>query len=111
VFSLLRRNPDFRAVFVAQVVSYAGDWFATVALLGLVLDVTHSALAATLVFVSQTFPSFLMTPLAGPAADRFDRRKLMIGVSTLQVGAASLSSPSVGATCGWRLPPKARFLP
>src|SRR4051812_28592474 len=67
-----------------------GDWFASVAMLGLVLDLTHSDLIATLVFVSQTLPSFLMTPLAGPAADRFDRRKLMILVSTIQVAAAAL---------------------
>lgn len=89
MIELLRRNPDFRAVFVAQVVSYAGDWFVTVALLGLVLELTRSPLAATLVFVSQTLPAFLMAPLAGTAADRFDRRRLMIVVSVLQVVAAA----------------------
>src|SRR5205085_11571911 len=90
VWSLLRRNRDFRALFLAQVISYMGDWFASVAMLGLVLDLTHSDLAATLVFVSQTLPSFVMTPLAGPAADRFDRRQLMVGVSGIQVAAAAL---------------------
>lgn len=90
MLSLLQRNRDFRLVFAAQVVSYTGDWFATVALLGLVLDLTDSGLAAALVFVSQMLPSFLMTPLAGPAADRFDRRRLMVGVSTFQIGAALL---------------------
>ena len=90
MISLLRRNRDFRAVFVAQVISYMGDWFASVAMLGLVLDETHSDLAATLVFVAQTLPSFLMTPLAGPAADRFDRRKLMVTVSMVQIAAAML---------------------
>src|SRR3954464_5818123 len=75
---------------MAQVVSYMGDWFASVAMLGLVLDLTHSDLAATLVFVAQTLPSFLMTPLAGPAADHFDRRRLMVTVSTIQIGAALL---------------------
>lgn len=100
VMSLLRRNRDFRAVLVAQVISYAGDWFATVALLGLVLDLTHSDLAATLVFVSQTLPSFLMTPLAGPAADRFDRRRLMMLVSSVQV-AAALAFLLVGKGTWW----------
>lgn len=90
MLSLLRRNRDFRLVISAQVISYAGDWFATVALLGLVIDLTHSDLAAALVFVAQTLPAFLMTPLAGPAADRFDRRRLMIIVSVCQVGAALL---------------------
>ena len=67
-----------------------GDWFASVAMIGLVLDATHSDLGASLVFVAQTLPSFLMTPLAGPAADRFDRRRLMVTVSTFQIGAALL---------------------
>src|SRR5437868_8876492 len=90
MFSLLRRNRDFRLVFIAQLVSFMGDWFASVALLGLVIDLTGSDLIASLVFVSQTLPSFLMTPLAGPAADRFDRRRLMVTVSVLQIGAALL---------------------
>jgi MFS family permease len=100
VISLLRRNRDFRLVLSAQVISYAGDWFATVALLGLVIDLTHSDLAAALVFVSQTLPAFVMAPLAGPAADRFDRRRLMIGVSILQVGAA-LTFLLIGPGTAW----------
>lgn len=100
MLALLRRNRDFRAVFTAQVVSYAGDWFATVALLGLVLDLTHSALAATLVFVAQTLPSFVMTPLSGPAADRFDRRRLMLVISTAQT-AAALAFLVVGRHTVW----------
>jgi MFS family permease len=90
VISLLRRNGDFRAVFIAQIVSFAGDWFATVAMLGLVIDRTGSKLAATAVFVVQALPNFALSPLAGPAADRFDRRRLMVGVSLVQAGAASL---------------------
>lgn len=45
VLALLRRNPDLRALFFAQIVSFAGDWFATVAMLGLVIDRTGSDLA------------------------------------------------------------------
>lgn len=87
---LLRRNGDFRAVFLAQIVSFCGDWFATVAMLGLVIDRTGSDVAASAVFVVQTLPAFLLSPLAGPAADRWDRRRLMIGVSLLQAVAAGL---------------------
>jgi predicted MFS family arabinose efflux permease len=84
VLDLLRRNRDFRALFAAQIVSYLGDWFATVALIGVLLDATGSDLAASLVFVAATLPTFLMTPVAGAAVDRFDRRKLMLGVSATQ---------------------------
>ncbi len=88
MISLLRRNRDFRSLFLAQIVSFAGDWFATVAMLGLVIDRTGSDLAAAAVFVVQTLPAFLLSPLAGPAADRFDRRTLMVAVSLLQAAAA-----------------------
>ena len=90
MIALLRRNGDFRALFLAQIVSFAGDWFATVAMLGLVIDRTGSNVAATAVFVVQTLPAFLLSPLAGPAADRFDRRTLMVAVSLLQAAAAGL---------------------
>jgi len=90
VIGLLRRNGDFRAVFLAQIVSYCGDWFATVAMLGLVIDRTGSNLAGAAVLVVQSLPIFLLSPLAGPAADRIDRRMLMIVISLLQAGAAGL---------------------
>jgi MFS family permease len=90
VIGLLRRNGDFRAVFLAQIVSYCGDWFATVAMLGLVIDRTGSNFAGAAVLVVQSLPIFLLSPLAGPAADRIDRRLLMMVISLLQAGAAGL---------------------
>ncbi|OGN82224.1 MAG: hypothetical protein A2X23_03820 [Chloroflexi bacterium GWC2_73_18] len=82
---LLRRNPDFARFYVAQLVSFAGDWFATVALLGLVLETTGSGGAAAAIIVLQEAPFFLVSPLAGVLADRFDRRRLMIGADLARV--------------------------
>jgi MFS family permease len=90
VFSLLRRNRDVRMVFGAQIVSYLGDWFAFVALAGLVEDVTDSRFLVSLVLVSMTIPGLFMSPVAGSFADRFDRRKILIVVSILQAFAALL---------------------
>lgn len=98
--ALLRRNRDLRLLFLAQVVSFLGDWFADVALLGLVLDLTDSPLAASLVMVATTLPAFLVAPLAGPMVDSFDRRKLIITVSALQAVAALLFL-GVGETTVW----------
>ena len=81
MWSLFRRNGEFRRLFGAQLVSYAGDWFATVAAIGLLLDQTGSDLLASLFWVAQSLPTFVFAPLAGPVADRFDRRKIMIAVS------------------------------
>jgi len=88
MLSLLRRNRDFRTVFTAQVISYMGDWFATVAVLGVVLDLTDSGFAAAMVFVAQSLPAFFVTPLAGTVADRFDRRKVLVLASSVQAVAA-----------------------
>lgn len=65
-------------MYAAQLVSFAGDWFATVALLGLCLQVTGSTAVASLVLVLQTGPFFLVSPFAGMLADRLDRRRLLI---------------------------------
>ena len=101
MLALLRRNPSFRRLFAAQLVSYCGDWFANVALIGLLLDLTGgSGFAASLVFLAATLPAFLVTPLAGPAADRFDRRRLLLGVCLAQAVAA-LGFLTVGSGRWW----------
>jgi MFS family permease len=77
-FSLLARNRDFRWLFFAQVVSFAGDWFLFVALAGLVFDLTHSPGLVAAVFASLTVPFALFTFVGGPLADRLNRQVLMI---------------------------------
>lgn len=81
---LLRANRDIRLLFLAQVVSYLGDWFTFVALAGLVADTTDSKFLVSLVYVTFALPSFLASPIAGPAADRYDRRKLLVVISGIQ---------------------------
>ncbi len=88
MFSLLRRNRDIRFLFGAQVVSYLGDWFTFVALAGLIDDLTGSKFLVSLVLVALTLPSFLMSPIAGSFADRFDRKKIVFVVSIMQAVAA-----------------------
>lgn len=88
MWSLLRRNRDIRYVFLAQIVSYLGDWFTFVALAGLIEDLTGSKFLVSLVLVSFSLPSFLASPMAGAVADRFDRRTILIIVSVAQAVAA-----------------------
>jgi predicted MFS family arabinose efflux permease len=75
---LLRRNRDFRRLFLASVISLGGDWFLFVALGGLVLEVTGDAAAVGIMIFAQEIPIFLATPWAGWLADRLDRRRVMI---------------------------------
>ena len=84
MWQLLRTNRDLRVLFVAQVVSFMGDWFTFVALAGMIKDATGSEFLVSLAYVSFSLPSFLASPIAGPVVDRFDRRRLLLVVSALQ---------------------------
>jgi MFS family permease len=86
--TLLRGNPAFTRLFAAQLVSFAGDWFATVALLGLALELTGSPGVASLLLVVQTGAFALASPLAGVLADRYDRRRLMVLADVARVPVA-----------------------
>jgi len=88
MWTLLRSNRDLRWLFVALVVSYIGDWFAYVAFVGVVQDVSDASILVTLVLVAQALPAFLMTPIAGPVADRHNRRNVIMTVASVQTLAA-----------------------
>lgn len=100
MLTMLRTNPDLRKVFIAQVISYLGDWFSFVALIGLVDDLTGSSFLVSLVLVAFSLPSFLASPIAGPMVDRFDRRRILITVSWIQ-GLAALGLLVVGPGTEW----------
>src|SRR5438132_5339594 len=87
---LLRRNRDFRLLYAGTLISLGGDWFLTVALLDLVLQLTGSATLASLMLLCQSLPIFFFTPLAGPVIDRVDRQKLMVLTDVVRPGACLL---------------------
>jgi MFS family permease len=84
VFTVLRTNRDVRRLFIADNISIMGDYFTYVALAGLVKDFTDSNLLVAFVYVAFTLPSFFLSPLAGPVADKFDRRQILLVFSLLQ---------------------------
>ncbi|MGD2050497.1 MAG: MFS transporter, partial [Chloroflexota bacterium] len=72
--ALLRQRPQFRYLWFAAVVSFAGDWFNTIATVILVNRYTDSTVAVGALFIARTLPPFLLSPLAGVVADRFSRK-------------------------------------
>lgn len=76
--SLLRRNRDFRRAYLSSLISLGGDWFLLVALFGLVLDLTDSALAVAFLLAAQDLTYFVVSPFTGVLADRLDRKRLMV---------------------------------
>jgi MFS family permease len=81
VLGLLRRNPDFSRLYLALLIAFAADWFATVALVDLVLETTDSTAAASVILVLQMAPFLVATPISGMLADRYDRRLLLAGAN------------------------------
>src|SRR6476661_3444638 len=75
---LLRRNYSFRQLWLGQVVSQMGDWFDTIALYTIILNLTGSGREVGLLLVARFLPSFLFGSLSGVVADRFNRRTIMI---------------------------------
>ena len=75
---LLRRNRNFRQIWLGQVVSQMGDWFNTIALFSIVLTLTGSGRAVGLVLVARFLPTVFMGSLSGVIADRYNRRTIMI---------------------------------
>jgi MFS family permease len=69
---------EFRALWLAQVLSVIGDQLARVALTLLVYDRTHSAVLAAITFAASVVPTFLGGIFLSGFADRLPRRLVMI---------------------------------
>lgn len=81
---LLRQRPQVRLLWLAQVVSLLGDWFGTIAAIILVNRYTDSGLAVSLLFLARGIPPFLFGPIVGVAADRYNRKRLLVMTDLLQ---------------------------
>jgi MFS family permease len=69
---------EFRALWLAQVLSVAGDQLARVALTMLVFDRTVSSLLAAVTFAATIVPTFVGGITFSGLADRWPRRRVMI---------------------------------
>lgn len=78
------RQPDFRSVWAAGLVSDTGDWLLFIALPVVVYQLTGSALGTSFAFLVELAPGIVLAPLTGRLADRCDRRRLLLVVSAAQ---------------------------
>lgn len=76
--TLLQQNQDFRNLWYGQIISLLGDWFNLIASASLIAQLTGSGLAIGGLFVVRMLAPFLISPLAGVIADRFNRKKVLI---------------------------------
>ncbi len=75
---LLRYNHNFRRLWLAQIVSEIGDWFYTLAIYSLLLQLTGRPSSVALALVLQVLPQTFIGPAAGVVNDRVRRKQVMI---------------------------------
>lgn len=77
-YTALLRLAEFRSLFVAQMLSLAGDRIAAVALAVLVFRNTHSPALAAGTYAATYLPWLVASPLLAPLVDRYPRRTIMV---------------------------------
>ncbi len=87
----------FRLLFAAFLINQTGFWISHLSLQGLIVDLTNNdPLQSGLLFFALFSPAFVLAPLAGVAADRFDRKRIVLicyaGISLACALLATLSS-------------------
>ena len=101
--SLLRRNRNYRYVWMGQIVSEIGDHFNNVAVFSLVLATTKSGLVVSGVMLSRAVPAMLIGPLAGVVLDRLDRKRVMIASDLVRAVVAACFILTIGRSDTWLL--------
>jgi MFS family permease len=79
------RNRNYRLYVTGQLISQSGTWMQSVALSWVVYKLTNSALALGLVQFASNLPLLLLTYFGGVAADRFNKKRIIILTQWLEI--------------------------
>jgi MFS family permease len=100
VLSVLTRNGDFRRLYFAQLVVFGADWFVMVPLLILLNELTQKGIWGGLVLSVETGVLAMLLPYAGTIADRFDRKRILLGTNIAALAAVGALFFVQGALAG-----------
>src|SRR5205814_6973696 len=84
------REPLFRSLWFAAVISYTGTWMQNVGAGWLMTQLTMSPLMVSLVTAATTLPVFLVMLPAGALADLVDRRRFLLITQSWMVAASAV---------------------
>lgn len=82
---LVQQNRNFRRLWLAQIVSEIGDWFYTLSIYTLLLQLTGRPSSVALALVLQVLPQTFIGPAAGVVNDRLRRKHVMITADLVRV--------------------------
>jgi MFS family permease len=88
------RHPVFRTYWTGMLVSLVGTWMQSTAQSYLVYELTGSALKTGMVVFAFSLPSLLFSLPGGAVADRYDRRRLLLGLQSAFLLSTGSSRPS-----------------
>jgi predicted MFS family arabinose efflux permease len=74
----LLRQRDFGLMWSGQLLSNLGNWLLILAIPVYVFELTGSVASTSAAVLAETLPALLLGPLAGVAADRWNRRTIML---------------------------------
>ena len=89
-FATVLRTGEFRALWLAELLSTLGDQVARVALAVLVFNTTDSAVLTGLTFALTYVPTLLGGIFLSGLGDRFPRREVMVGANIAQAALVAL---------------------
>jgi len=101
--ALAHRN--YRLFFGGQSISLIGTWMQQIAINWLVFRLTHSALLLGVVGFTSRIPTFVLAPLAGVFADRWNRHRMIVVTQILSMIQALLLAGLVftGTIAVWHI--------
>lgn len=85
-------HPNFQLFFSGQLISLIGTWMDTIAEAWLVYRLTHSSLLLGIAGFASQIPVFLLAPIGGVVADRFNRHRVVIATQASSMVLASILS-------------------
>jgi MFS family permease len=87
-FASLRDHRDFRFLWVGDVFANLSQWLEFITVGWLALAVSGSATHSILTVATRAVPTLLLGPWAGVVADRWDRRRLALGIALAMAAVA-----------------------
>jgi MFS family permease len=103
---------NYRLFFGGQGISLIGTWMQRIAMSWLVYRLTNSVFLLGMVGFLSQIPTFLLSPLAGVLADRWNRRRILVITQTLSMVQALILAVLVltGAVHIWHIMALSVFL-
>lgn len=86
IFRKIFQNRNLTLLWLGQMVSQSGDSIYQIGLMWLVLELSGSESVTGLVAMASYLPAVLLSLFAGVAADRYNRRKIMLSADALRFG-------------------------